>query len=368
MRDRPASEGPPSDDASEGPTHGTTEAEKRHFGAFTRRLFVILVVATLALLLWQVSRVVLLVFLATLLAVFLNAGGEEVSQYLSVSRSAGLGIFGLLLLALVGLGGWFFGAQIAGQSDQITQQVQKAVETFQQQPWGKRILQQIPSPQQALSESSGIFSRVTGAASRLFDVLATALVVLFLAIYLTANPGIHIRGIVLLFPEDQRSNVQDALQVTGRALWLWLRAQFASMVIVGVLTWLGLQILGIPLATLLGLLTGLLEFVPLVGPVVSAVPAILMGFVKGPTYALYVALLYMGIQAVESNLITPLVQERGVSLPPSLTLLAAVIFGILFGFLGIIVATPLMVVVFVLVKLLYIERVLGSATHIPGRE
>ncbi len=209
---------------------------------------------------------------------------------------------------------------------------------------------------------------MTGAASRLFDVLATALVVLFLAIYLTANPGIHIRGIVLLFPEDQRSDVQDALHVTGRALWLWLRAQFASMVIVGVLTWLGLQILGIPLATLLGLLTGLLEFVPLVGPVVSAVPAILMGFVKGPTYALYVALLYMGIQAVESNLITPLVQERGVSLPPSLTLLAAVIFGILFGFLGIIVATPLMVVVFVLVKLLYVERVLGSATHIPGRE
>lgn len=357
-----------SEDISQDPTQGTTEAEKRRFSGFTRRLFVILMVLALAIVLWQVTEVLLLVFLGVLIAIFIDAGADILSRQLSVSRSAGLGIFGILLLVLVGLGGWYFGVQIADQSDQIAEQFKKAVESIQQHPWGQRIVQQVPNFQEALSESSGIFSQGTGAASRIFDILATALIVLFLAIYLAVDPGIHTRGIVLLFPEEQRPNVREALEVTGRALWFWLRAQFVSMAIVGVLTWVGLLLLGIPLASLLGLLTGLLEFVPIVGAIVSAVPAILMAFVEGPMYALYVAILYMAIQGLEGNLITPLVQEQGVSLPPSFTLLAAVIFGILFGPLGIIVATPLMVVVFVLVKLLYVERVLGSATLIPGRE
>lgn len=349
-------------------TEGTVEAEKRRFSPFTRRLFVILVVATIALVLWQVAQVALMVFLGILIAILLSEGADEISQYLPVSRNIGLLLFGILLLGVVGLGGWYFSVQIASESDQIAQQFNKAAKSIQQHPWGKRIIQQVPSPQQALSESSGVFTQVTGAASRLFDILTMGLLVLFFAIYLAVNPSLHVRGVVLLFPEEQRPGTEEALHLTGRALWLWLRAQFVSMAIVGVLTWLGLTLLGIPLAPLLGLLTGLLEFVPVVGPIAAAVPAILMGFVEGPMSALYVALLYAGIQAVESNLITPLVQEKGVSLPPTLTLLAAVVFGILFGPLGILVATPLMVTVFVLTKLLYVERVLGSATHIPGRD
>lgn len=358
----------PEEGPSENPTEGTTEAEKRRFSPFTRRLFVILVVATLALILWQVAQVVLLVFLGALIAILLSVGANKISSYLPVSRTVGLLIFGFLLLVAVGLGGWYFGVQIASESDQIAEQFKKAAKSVQQHPWGQRIIQQAPNPQEALGESSGVFSQVTGAASRLLDVIATGLLVLFFAIYLAVNPGIHVRGIVLLFPEEQRPGAEEALHLTGRALWLWLRAQFVSMAIVGVLTWLGLTLLGIPLAPLLGLLTGLLEFVPIVGAIVSAVPAILMGFVEGPMSALYVTLLYIGIQTLESNLITPLVQEQGVSLPPTLALLAAVIFGILFGPLGILVATPLMVAVFVLTKLLYVERVLGSATHIPGRD
>lgn len=346
---------------------GTMKAEKQAFSLFTRRLFVTVAVGALALLLWQIANVVLLLLLGILVALILGTLADKLSARTSMPRMLALVIVGITPLVLVGLGVWGFGGQITEQSSEIAQQFQKTVKQIQQHPWGQRVIAQAPSMGQILERSTGVFSQVTGAASRLLDVLAGILIIMFMGIYLASNPGLYERGVIELLPERQRPRAREALDITGRALLWWLLAQLASMVIIGTLTWLGLMLLGIPLAPVLGLIAGVFEFVPVVGPIVSAVPAILVAFVQGPTQALYVLLLYVGIQQVESYLVTPLVQEQGTSLPPALTLLATIIFGILFGPLGIIVATPLMVVVFVLTKLLYVEGVLGSATNVPGR-
>lgn len=346
---------------------GTMHAAKREFSLFTRRLFVILAVVALALLLWQIASVVLLLFLGILVAIILGALSDQLSARTPIPRSVALVIVGVAPFVLVGLGVWAFEPQITEQSKEIAGQFQKTVEQIRQHPWGQRIIAQAPSPGQILEQSTGVFSQVTGAASRFFDAAASVLIVVFLSIYLAANPGLYARGLIELFPENQRQRMGEALNITRRALLWWLLAQMVSMLIIGILVWLGLMLLGVPLAPVLGLIAGLSEFVPIVGPIVSAVPAVLVAFVQGPTQALYVVLLYVGIQQVESYLVTPLVQEQGTSLPPALTLLATIVFGILFGPLGIIVATPLMVVVFVLTKLLYVEGVLGSATNVPGR-
>jgi predicted PurR-regulated permease PerM len=132
------------------------------------------------------------------------------------------------------------------------------------------------------------------------------------------------------------------------------------MSVVRIATGIGLWLLGIPFAATLGLLSGLLTFIPNFGPILSAVPAILLGLSHGTSQALYVAVLYLAIQAVESNLLTPLIQQRNVKLPPVLNVGFQVLLGVLFGVPGIIVAAPLAVVAMVMVKRFYVEDYLGD--------
>jgi predicted PurR-regulated permease PerM len=138
------------------------------------------------------------------------------------------------------------------------------------------------------------------------------------------------------------------------------------MMLVFVLTGLGLWAIGLPAALALALLAGLAEFVPLIGPVVAAIPALLIALAEGWQTALWTLLLYLAIQQVESNLIMPLVQHRVVSLPPAVALFAVVAFGLLFGSLGVLFATPLAVVIFVAVKKLWVRETLGEPTELPG--
>ncbi|MGQ0547871.1 MAG: AI-2E family transporter [Betaproteobacteria bacterium] len=143
----------------------------------------------------------------------------------------------------------------------------------------------------------------------------------------------------------------------------WLVGQVVLMAIVGTLTWIGLQLLGVPFALPLALFAGFAEFVPYIGPIVAAVPAVLVAFAEGPELALWTAGLYIAIQSVESYLLTPLVQHRAVYLPPALLLFSQVILGVTAGPLGVIVATPLAAAGLVAVQKLYVEDVLGDTSR-----
>jgi predicted PurR-regulated permease PerM len=179
-----------------------------------------------------------------------------------------------------------------------------------------------------------------------------------MGVYLAVDLDLYRRGLVRLFPRRHRAPVGDAVDEAGVALTRWMLGQVVLMVTVGAITAAGLALLGMPLALVLGLVAGLLEFVPFFGPVVSGLLAVLVAFPQGPQMALYVGLLVLGVQQLENHLLVPLVQRWAVEMPPVLSLGAVLVFGTLFGIPGVVFGTPLMVLAMVLVRRLYVEQAL----------
>ncbi len=229
--------------------------------------------------------------------------------------------------------------------------------------WGRQLLQDLDRLQvvgrgHGLSRITTIFSTTVGGALSLIAILFTGL-------YLAFDPTLYRRGVLRLAPLGMRrraAEILDALETTLRG---WLVSQSFSMTIVGLATTFGLWLLGIPLALALGLIAFLFTFVPYVGPIVAAVPAILVALTISPTQAMYVGLLYLGVQMVEGNLLTPLIQQRMIRLPPALTLAAQMLMGVLLGTVGVVLATPIAACCLVLAQKLYVEDTLGDSMAEP---
>jgi predicted PurR-regulated permease PerM len=185
-------------------------------------------------------------------------------------------------------------------------------------------------------------------------------IVVLLAIYLASEPRFYSEGFVRLFPIPRRQRVTEILHQVYETLRWWLIGKFGSMLFIGFLTWIGLSILGVPIALTLALLAGLLSFIPNFGPIISAVPALLIAFVDSPITAVYVLILYIGVQIIESNVVTPLIERETVELPPALTVVFQLGLGTLVGGLGLVLATPLLAMIVVVVQLAYLQDILGD--------
>ncbi|MCB1023830.1 MAG: AI-2E family transporter, partial [Acidobacteria bacterium] len=209
--------------------------------------------------------------------------------------------------------------------------------------------------------SSKFLTSIGGAFSSTFGAAANVLVILLLAIYLASEPQTYITGLIKLFPIGRRERIRDVAVEIGETLRWWLVGKFFSMLIIGFLTTIGLSIIGVPLALSLGIVAALLAFIPNFGPIVAVIPAVLFALAESPVKAIYVLILYLSIQLVESYLITPMIERETVSLPPVLTIFFQIFLGVLVGGLGLILATPLLTVIIVIVKMLYIEDILGDS-------
>lgn len=205
-----------------------------------------------------------------------------------------------------------------------------------------------------------VLAKATGVVSNTLGALANVLIVLVFGIYLAADPEVYLGGLARLFPKGRRARVREVLLAVGSTLRWWLIGKFLSMVVIGVLTAIGLWLLGVPMAVTLALIAALLTFIPNIGPILAVVPAALLALLQSPMQVVYVCLLYFGIQTFESYLLTPLVQRRTVSLPPGLTIFAQVLAAVLLGGLALALATPMAAALVVLVRMLYLEDVLGD--------
>ena len=201
-----------------------------------------------------------------------------------------------------------------------------------------------------------LFSFITST----FAVLGGVLFVLVMAIYVAADPKLYHDGLMHLFPRPARRRAGEVLTAVATALRKWLLTQLIAMLVIGVVTTGVLMALGVPAAVPLGILAGLLEFIPMIGPIMSAVPAVAMGFVDSPEKALWVAVAYTAIQFAENHLLIPILMKEGVDIPPALTIIAIALMGLVFGFLGMLVAVPMLAAVMVVVKMLYVEDVVGD--------
>lgn len=197
-------------------------------------------------------------------------------------------------------------------------------------------------------------------------VITGVLLITFIAIYIGVNPGIYHRGLIHLFPHEARPRAREVLTAVGTTLRRWLLSQLIAMVAIGVVTTVVLTLLGVEAALSLGLIAGLLEFIPNIGPVLSAVPAVAMGFVDSPEKALMVAVAYAAIQFAENQLLIPILMRKGVDLPPVLTLVGQALMALVFGFLGLLVAVPLIATALVVIKMLYVEDVVGDEVQVAG--
>jgi predicted PurR-regulated permease PerM len=210
-------------------------------------------------------------------------------------------------------------------------------------------------------------SQLTGATrylfpflSHTFAVIAGIFIIIFIAIYIATDPDLYHRGLMRLFPHRARKRAGEVLTAVAVVLRRWLVTQLIAMLTIGVVTTLALMILRVKAAVALGVLAGLLEFIPTVGPTLSAVPAIAMGFLDSPEKALTVVALYVAIQFFENHLLIPLLMKGGLDAPPVLTILSQALMTLLFGFLGLMVAVPMLAAVMVAVKMLYVQDVVGD--------
>ncbi len=327
-------------------------------------IFVTLVMLALALALWHLSFVLLLAFFGLLIAVLLRHMALMISGHTSLSASAALGIVVLALLTLIGLGIYYLGAQIAGQISLLADSLPLAVENVSVALEGQALIQRLLEmmPVQDAAPEWNIFGALRGTVSIAIGILANVVVVATIAIFLAGDPQLYRRGVLHLIPMDKRPRAVEIMDALGNGLWRWLLGQGLSMLFVALLTAGGLWMLGIPLWLTLGVIAGIADFIPYVGPWLGAAPAVLLAFSEGPQTAVYTAILFVIIQQLEGNVLQPIIQKRANSMPPVLTVLSVIAFGVLFGFAGILVATPLLLVLMILVRMIYVEDVLEDPT------
>lgn len=330
--------------------------------SFVKRALIILLMAALAYVLWRLADLAVLTFGAVLFSIGLRSAAAAISRRTRASNALSLTIVVLVGLAVVGVAVTFFGSVVAGQINDLIKEVPQGfrivVERIQATPYGLQALEQAKSFNVAGS-TGWIASALALIARSAAQAVAYVFLVFFLAIYLAAQPDRYRRMCLRLLPPRRQAALSGVFDATGEILRRWLLGQLVVMATIGVLSGFGLWLLGIESAMALGLVGGFLCFIPYVGAVVAAVPATLVALTQGPTYALSVLAMYAAVHFVEGNFITPFVQAEATSLPPVLSLLSIVAFGILLGPVSVLIAAPLTLFLMVVVELLYVEETLG---------
>lgn len=335
--------------------------------AFLRRTLIVLALIALALLAWALRGPLLLIFAATVVAVLLLAAARPLERALRIPRGLALMATGAAIALALAAIAWLIGSEVRAQLGILIARLPEAAEALESR-FGLRL----PLPGLGAAPADGVSADVArflaSAGLLAMDAVSALLLAVVGGFFLAGNPAVYRRGLVKLLPQAQHDRAEDALQASGRALGLWLRAQLAAMAIVGALTGLGAWAIGLPAPLALGLVAALAELVPMIGPIAAAIPALVLAFAQGGSLPLWTLGLYIAVQQVESNMIMPLLGQKLVNIPPAVTLFAVVAAGTVLGLGGVLLAAPLTVVAFVLVSKLYVRETLGEHAPVPGEE
>ena len=328
---------------------------------YPRRVALAVAVVLILLLLWLLLDVMLLLFGSVVLASALRSLGHLLQRRAHLPQRWSVPGAVLLVAVTAVVIGWLVGASLAGQVAGLTEQLPRAWSAvtvwLERHELGRSLLSIL---RQAFADGSMPTPRLGSIAGTALGAIGSLLLMVIVAAYLALDPWPYRSGLVRLLPRSWHDRVEAALQASRDGLRRWLLGQGVSMLFIGVATGLGLWLIGVPLAPILGLITGLLAFVPFYGSIGGGVLSVLIAFSGGPQTALWTALLVLAVQQIEELVLVPLVQNRAVSLPPVLSLVAALIFGVLLGPLGVVLATPLMVVSMILARKLYVEGLLDA--------
>lgn len=298
----------------------------------------------------------LLVLAGTLVAVFFRSLGSLIKRktHWNEKLCLAISIFGSLII--IALLFWLIGAEVQNQVTQLSKTFPSTIENAKKYLTSSSIGDQILEKITSSESQKKIQSFAKTFFSSTFGILGDLYVILFIGIFFTISPETYKEGIVKLVPTKGKKDAKDTINHLAENLKNWLKGKLFSMLIVFILTATGLFIIGMPMWLVLSLLAGLLSFIPNFGPLIAIIPAVMVALMQGPTTAVLVAGLYILVQFLESNFITPFVQKKLVSTPPALILIAQLIMASLSGGWGIVLATPIMVILMVLINDLYIKK------------
>ena len=325
--------------------------------AVTLAVFVII-----AVLLWYARVTALLLFAAVLLALVLDAGIGPIRRVTRLGRVPALvlliALLGAIIAGAIWLGGDAIAQQLATLRTSLPVAGQRVAAALSQTAWGRWIVSSAVNLPALPTTVNVVAARVGGILSgTLSAVLSTAFVV-FVAICLTLEPSLYVTGLVRLFPPARRNRLRAVLFEIGESLRWWLIARLISMIILAALVTTGLTLLRIPLAGVLGIIAGCLAFIPNIGAIVAALPALVLAFAIGPERALAVLAMYWACHFLDDFFIVPFAERKVVHLPPALTITAQVLLTLAGGAIGIMLAAPLTACAIILTRRLWVEDVL----------
>jgi len=337
MADEPAEETPV---RQAGPTDFSAPVREE-----VRRALIWLGIASLIALCVVLAHELLIIFGGIVFAALIDGGARLLGRVLRIGRGWRVALVLLLAVAFLAWTAKFAGDQIAAQAAQLPATVEgqwlAALAWLDAQQVGLDVSQLKDVAGQAMS---GI-GQLTRAVGGIVGAFTTAVLILVLGLYFALEPHLYNRGVAWLLPEDRRDHFRETAEIMGRSLRRLLAGRLIGMTATGLITWVMLALYGVPMAALLGLLTGLLAFLPNIGALISGLLMVLVGFSGGVAMGLYTIFVYIFVQTVEGFVISPMVARRTADLPPALVLGAQLIMGVLFGFLGMLLADPMVTMI-----------------------
>lgn len=317
------------------------------------------IVALVFILLWILKftiQILLLIMASSLMAIFFHRLAKLIRIYLKFPKTLSLITSVLLTFLIIVLFFWFVGAKVQQQLADLSETLPATIDNARNQISKSSLGQKILEYNRANFSSQKTYSYAQRFFSTGFGILGDLYVMLFIGIFFTISPVLYVDGFISLIPKKGQPKARDVINKIGDTLGAWMKGQIIAMFVVAILTFIGLSIINIPMALALSLIAGVLNFIPNFGPLIAMIPAMLIGLLDSPTTALIIGGIYLLIQGLESNLITPYIQNRLIKIPPALILMGQVLMGALLGVLGILLAMPIVALIIVVVKELYTKK------------
>ncbi len=310
----------------------------------------------LILVLQAAFGVLLMLMAGCLIATYFHGLGDIVQRWTKLSRKLSMTIAVLVTLGLISLLIWFLGTKIQTQANAITNDIPKLVVNFehnlQKTDIGNKIVSSVTSP----DSQKKLFVVAQNFFNTSFGVVGDLYIIIFLGIFFSVDPDIYKKGIIMVVPPIGKAAAKNILERISHTLKAWLKGMLLAMLIIATLSYTGLTIVGVPVALALAVFAGLLNFVPNFGPVIAMAPAVLIALTMSFNTALTVAIIYILIQTLESNVITPTIQKRMINIPPAVSLMGQLIMGSVSGVLGIILAVPIIATLMIVIDELYVKK------------
>jgi predicted PurR-regulated permease PerM len=317
---------------------------------------IVTVVAVLILIARVAFGVLLMALAGCLISVYFHGFGDVIQRKTKWSRRICMIISIAGSFIILGFLLWFMGSKIQTQisdlSDTLPRTISNAKLKLGETPLGRKILEATSG-----GNSDKLFATASQFFTTSFGVLGNMYIILFLGIFFTASPSLYKDGFILLIPPGHKSLARNIIDRISLSLKGWLKGTMLSMVMLIILLPIGLSIMGIPLALVLGLLAGILVIVPNFGSFIAMIPGVLLALTISTDTAIIVALIYIGVQTLVQNIIAPIIQKKIINMPPALTIVGQLVMGVLGGAMGIIMAVPALAVVMILVDEMYVKKI-----------